>query len=280
MLIKASFIVLKTNKNLIFFPIFSFLGLFLVTASFTTIHFFSGTLYNDAGELMLPPPPTGNIQLMDNIIYYGSIYSFYFILYLVMIYFNSALVGCAKMHLIGENPSINDGFKMANSRIRSILGWGSILAVVGLIFKSIEGQSKTMGKVISGFLGVAWSLTTFLVIPIIVIEGKGPIESFKESAKLLKKSWGDQLLLNVGFGLIFLPIIIATPFVLYALFFSIDTTYHLIIFIVYMLFWGIALSLHSVLQTIFQTALYIYLKEGKLPYGFSSDLLDKTIIPE
>jgi len=279
-LIKISLIVLMRKKKLLLFPLFSLIGLFAVTTTYTAISYFTGALFNENGQISIPYTPYGNATLMDYIIYFGYIFSFYFINYLLIVYFNAALISCAKLYLNGKDPSIKDGFIQANSRIKSILGWALIAAFVSLFFKIIESNSKTFGKVISSILGVAWSMVTFLVIPIIVVEGKGPIESFKESKALLKKSWGDQILLNVGFGIIFLPLIVITPFVLYALFFSTDDIYHPIIFIFYISFWVLASILYSVIQTMFQTALYIYLKEGIEPNGFPPDLLNNSVISE
>ena len=52
-------------------------------------------------------------------------------------------------------------------------------------------------------LGFAWSIATFLVVPVLVIEKVGPIEAIKRSTGLLKRTWGEQIVGNVGIGLVF-----------------------------------------------------------------------------
>ena len=52
-------------------------------------------------------------------------------------------------------------------------------------------------------LGFAWSIATFLVVPVLVVENAGPIEAIKRSTGLLKKTWGEQIVGNVGIGLVF-----------------------------------------------------------------------------
>ena len=49
-----------------------------------------------------------------------------------------------------------------------------------------------MGKVLVGILGIAFSLLSFLVVPILVVEKRGPIEALKESTSLFKKTWGVE----------------------------------------------------------------------------------------
>ncbi len=276
-LMKASFEVLKMDKELLLFPIFSGLCMIVVVASFIAVPFFTGALTNEMGEFSFPLPGSSDATTVDSVIYYGYLFIFYFFNYLVIIYFNSAMVGCAKMRLMGDDPIVDDGFEAANSRIGSILGWAAISAVVGLIIRIIEDRSEAFGKFIAGLLGVAWSLTTFLVIPIIVIEGKGPIESFKESTSLLKKTWGEQIMSNIGFGLIFF--LFSVPFIfLMAIGIAIGGVATPIVIVIFILFWMLAGMMQSVLQAIFQTALYLYAKYGKAPHGFSTGLLDGTII--
>ena len=52
-------------------------------------------------------------------------------------------------------------------------------------------------------IGVAWTLATFLVVPVLVTRDVGPIDAVKESAGLLRETWGENLIGNVGLGLVF-----------------------------------------------------------------------------
>ena len=47
---------------------------------------------------------------------------------------------------------------------------------------------------------MAWSLVTFLAVPVIAIEGAGPFETLKRSAHLFKSRWGAQITGNIAIG--------------------------------------------------------------------------------
>jgi len=56
---------------------------------------------------------------------------------------------------------------------------------------------------VAGFPGVAWTVASFLVVPVLVSRNIGPIDAVKESALLLKKTWGENLIGQGGVGLVF-----------------------------------------------------------------------------
>ena len=51
---------------------------------------------------------------------------------------------------------------------------------------------------------------TFFVVPIIVSENLGPISAIKRSTSLFKKTWGDQVIANFGFGIFQILAILAS----------------------------------------------------------------------
>ncbi len=120
---------------------------------------------------------------------------------------------------------------------------------------------------------MAWTVTSYLVVPVVVIEGKGPLAAYQDSVRLLKRSWGEQIAGNIGFGLIFvlLGIVPVGLFMLAALSGSgaaVATV--LVIGVVYLV--GLAI-VQSTLQAIFQAAVYYYAVDGAAPGGFDDDLL-------
>lgn len=102
---------------------------------------------------------------------------------------------------------------------------------------------------------------TFLVVPVLVVENKGPVDALKESLTLLKKTWGTQVIGNFSFGLIFvllmLPGFLVIGFSVY-LMSAVSATLGLMVLglaIIYIL----ALALiQSALHSIFQAAVYMY----------------------
>ena len=55
-----------------------------------------------------------------------------------------------------------------------------------------------LGRIVASLFGLAWNIVTYLVVPILVVEGIGPIEAVKRSGALLKKTWGEQIVGNFG----------------------------------------------------------------------------------
>ena len=79
------------------------------------------------------------------------------------------------------------------SRLPAIAGWALVSATVGLLLQLVEDRSGKIGRFVAGLLGMAWTLVSFLVVPILVIENKGLIAALQSSTSLLKKTRGEQL---------------------------------------------------------------------------------------
>jgi Flp pilus assembly pilin Flp len=128
---------------------------------------------------------------------------FYLVQYLVIVFFNSALVSAAIVRLEGGDPTLGDGLRGAWSHIGAILGYAAISATVGLVLQLLRERAGFAGAIVAALGGMAWNIVTFLVIPVLVVEGVGPITAIKRSAALLKKTWGEQIIGSAGIGLVF-----------------------------------------------------------------------------
>jgi hypothetical protein len=177
----------------------------------------------------------------------------------------------------GQNPTLGDGFRICFARMPLIVGWALVAATVGLILRIIEDKNRKIGRLIAGLLGMAWTAVSFLVLPILVIEKKDPISALKESTVMLKKTWGEQLMCNFSFGLIFFLLFLpGIALAALGIFIGISTgnTVLAVACIAIAVIYFIALSLiQSALQVIFQTALYYYAKHEKAPEGFDAATL-------
>src|SRR5262249_29676200 len=136
-------------------------------------------------------------------LYYGTLFLFYVCNYFVVIFFNCAMVACATIRMGGGNPTVGDGFRAASARLPGIAGWAVVSATVGLVLRMIEERSEKIGRLVSGLVGMGWTLVSFLVVPILVVENRSPLAALKESTQLLRKTWGEQLVGNFSFGLMF-----------------------------------------------------------------------------
>src|SRR4026209_452577 len=192
-----SFKVLKENKQLIIFPVLSGISLVLIMGSFVLI-FWGVNRWSD--ENVEDPGTIGN---------YLYLFLFYLVNYFSVVFFNMSLIHCTRLYFRGEEVSINAGLRFSLSRIGTIFSWSVFAAIVGTILRIIQEESGIIGKIITGLIGIVWSIATFFVVPIIAYENLGPIAAFKRSAQMMKQKWGESLGANFSFGLIqFLAMIV------------------------------------------------------------------------
>ena len=190
-LIKASAGVLRADSELLVFPLLSLVATMLVVASFV------------APLLIFGDPNAAQLR-EEGITPLGAIwlFGFYLCQYFCIFFFNSALVGAAMIRLDGGDPTLSDGLRIAWSRIGAIFGYAMIAATVGLLLRGLQERAGWIGRWVVGLLGVAWTVASFLVVPVLVSQSIGPIDAVKRSAQLLRKSWGENLIGNGGIGLV------------------------------------------------------------------------------
>jgi len=187
-LVKASANVLKLDKELMVFPLMSGIATVLVAASF-----------------IVPVVWVGGPELFgdgESFSYTAAVLGFLFYLaqYTVIFFFNAALVGAALIRLDGGDPTVSDGLAIASKRMGSIIGYAAIAATVGMVLRMLQERLGFVGKLIVGLMGLAWTLTTYLTVPILVTKDIGPVDAIKESALIFKRTWGEQVIGNFGMG--------------------------------------------------------------------------------
>jgi hypothetical protein len=184
-LMKASASVLKLDKELMVFPVMSGVACVLVMASFIAPIAFSGA---------------GNIFVDGDASYLALsvMFLFYVVQYTVIFFFNAALVGAALIRLDGGDPTVGDGLAIASKRMGSILGYAVIAATVGMVLRMISERGGIFAKIAAAVAGMAWTLATYLAVPVLVTKDIGPIDAIKESAAIFKRTWGEQVAGNFG----------------------------------------------------------------------------------
>ncbi|MDA8021145.1 MAG: DUF6159 family protein [Thermoanaerobaculia bacterium] len=257
-LVKASAQVLKADKELVVFPLLSF-GAFLLTL----VVFFLPLAFFNLGSAFADSSGVATVEIMAYV--FGFL--FYFITTFIMIFFNSALVGAALIRLDGGDPTVADGLRIARQHLGAILGWSLLAASVGMILKAARERAGWLGSVVVGMIGIAWNLATFLVVPVLVTHNLGPIDALKESARLLKKTWGEQIAGNLGIGAVvglafLLYSLIAVPIIVLAV--STGTAALIIAAIVCVaLGYGALALVSATLSGIYSAALYRFATTGE-----------------
>jgi hypothetical protein len=189
-LAKASWSVVRADKELLWLPVLSVLALLLIVGSvvvpvFALGHFSPGAARDASAGSWL------------------AAFAFYVLAYFVALFFNTALVGAAMIRMDGGNPTLSDGLAIAWARVGRIFGYAVIAATVGMFLQALEERVGWVGQIVVRLLGVAWALSTFMVVPILVTRDVGPVEAVKESAGLLRDTWGENLIGNAGLSLVF-----------------------------------------------------------------------------
>lgn len=260
-LARSSWDVLRTDKQLIVFPIVSGIGCFLVMLGFVAP--------------FLVHPEWLKALDVDN----GArqpawvwvvAFAYYFCNYFVVIFCNSALISCALIRFNGGEPTLADGFRAAMARLPQILAWALVSATVGLALKAIENAHEKAGRFISSLLGTAWTIMTYFVVPVLVVEQVGPFAAIGRSMSILKKTWGEALIGNFGVG--FFLFLLLLPAILLGIIGAVlcGTVLPvgialLLIAAIYFLLW---MAVGSALHGIFVGALYQYASRGEVPSGF------------
>ena len=264
-LIKYSATVLKKDSELLIFPLFSSIAAIFVFASFV--------------PLFIEPP-----EAEQDTYYLAVLGGLYLAEYFVIIFFNSALVGAAMIRMQGGNPGIGDGLRIAWSRFWQILGYAMIAATVGLLLRAIGQRLGFIGRIFAGLSGIAWTVTTFLVVPVLVSRDIGPVDAVRESAALLKKTWGENLISSAGLGLIFYLIYLLlfglVMFTAYTAFGAGNTELATGIAIVGVLVAILVGLFQAALQGIISAALYRYATDGQSSAGISTESLSHAFAPK
>jgi len=198
--------IIKENKSLLLFPVLSSAALITVVLTFVGGAF---AVFGTDFELMID-----ELLGTNQIVAYATLFIFYLISYFIIVFFNVALVHCARLIFEGEKPSIKEGLAFSGSRVGTILSWAFLSATVGVILQAIEERLGFIGQIVVGLIGAVWSIATFFVVPILAYEEVDPIEALKRSGKLMKEKWGEAIGANFSFGVFFilgyLIIIVAT----------------------------------------------------------------------
>ena len=186
-LVKASAAVLRSDKELMLLPVLSGVATLVVLATFVLPMFALRVFADGVGAAA---------------VVLG--FAFYFCQYTVIIFFNCALVGAAMRRLEGGDPTLGDGLRAARSRLPAIVGYAAISATFGVLMQALKHRDNGfLVRLLGSGLGVLWTLATFLVVPILVSRDIGPIDAMQDSVRLLRRTWGESVIGNVGIGAAF-----------------------------------------------------------------------------
>ena len=211
-------------------------------------------------------------------------------LWLFLIYvagaFTLSLSQAAVAHFVfvrahGGDATLMEALKKAFSHWTGLLAWSVITSTVGLVLRVIYDRSELLGKIVTALIGAAWGVLTYFVVPAIVIDNKGPVDSIKKSSTVFRQTWGETLTSNISFGFLFLLVHLVVLFsTMGVIVFGaiMESMVVMVLGVVLIVVWVIAFSLvSSSIGAVLRTLLYIYATEGVVPQNFNKELLEKML---
>lgn len=192
----------------------------------------------------------------------AALFVMYFLVYSAILISNTAMVSVVMSRMEGRTTTSGSGWSFARANLASILGYAAISATVGVVLNVLSRRTEGAGQIVSAIGGAAWSIATFLVVPVMVVEGIGPIDALKRSAALLRRTWGEQLIGNAGIGL-FTGLLIVAAVALGAGLIALaaltgSTVVIGIAVVIAVIAVGLVAALSSALDTIYRAAIYRY----------------------
>ena len=265
---KISWSVLRSDRTLAWFPVLSALVSLLVIGAFAGLVATTG-VDTTAGTETATGTGTESLQAIG----YVFIVVGYIVLAFVATYFLAALVHGANERLEGRDASLSGSLGAANGKLHRILPWAIVQGTVSVIISAIEERAGFVGQIIVRLIGAAWTIVTFLTVPVIMMEDLGPWNALKRSGTLLKQTWGENLVAQAGFGL-FAMVASIPGIALIAIGVATDEVAALIGLGAIGIIWILVVSVViSAMSGIYRIALYRFAVDGKAPGAFADSNL-------
>ncbi len=250
---RQSLSVLRQDTEILIFPVLS---------GICTILAFAGIVYGGVVTGYFERlAASGERSLEATVPAYAALFVWYFVNWFIVLFFNVGVVACARIRLEGGDPTVADGFRAARENLGRIVTWALISATAGLILRMIAERSKLVGALIAKFLGAAWAIATYFVVPVMIFEKRGAKDSMTSSTQLVRKTWGESLVAAAGVGIVIMLLGVAglaAPII--GMFIS--PTAALIGLGVMVLYWIVLAIVSSALTGIYRTGLYLYATKG------------------
>jgi hypothetical protein len=203
-----------------------------------------------------------------------------YVLSFVGFYFSVGLAACADMIFRGQQATVADGLAVSRARFSQICGWAAVNSAISAAMGVLENQGGLGGQIAARLVGMAWSLVTFLAVPVIAIEGTGPVATIKRSASMFRDRWGQQITGNIAIGgaVFLLGILPAVLLIVLGIaVWSSASFLGALLVVVGALVLAIALLISKALSGIFGVALYRYALDGEVVGGFTQEELESAV---
>jgi hypothetical protein len=226
---------------------------------------------------------TGIAAVAFGVVEYAALFVSYLGLAFIATFFNMCVVYTAKVRFSGGDATFMDSIRFSLSRVGQIFAWSMLAATVGIFLRLLDHIASNMGgvgKILLGLfralLGMIWSIVVIFVVPAMVYDNLGPIDAVKKSAKTIQATWGESLIRHYGLGMVSGLFMFAGILLSIGLFYGLSmagppgVVAAIVISAVYFL---AVFLLFNCANTVFNTALYVYASDGKVPENFDGAIL-------
>jgi hypothetical protein len=114
----------------------------------------------------------------------------------------AGLVGASVVALEGRRPTVSDGWRVARTHLGSLLAWSLLDATVGLLLQLVTSRMRVAGAVLRIAGGIAWGISTYFVVQVLVLERQPIPASIARSARIIRYLFGDVLFSDIVAGLL------------------------------------------------------------------------------
>ncbi len=254
------------NKSLMIIPFFGLVSVTVVGGLISFALFEISVQELSGGELSSSP-----------LVYVAAQFvMMYFLLNFIALFFNSALLICVISRLKQEPCSIIKGLGIASTKIMRIFGWSLLTGSVGLLLNLAERSNGLFRNLVVGLINCSWSVVSYFVLPLIIIDDLSPLAALKKSYQSFKGNWRKMFSV---FGFLFLalfPLMMVASF----MFAFVPSTPFLVMISVCclaVLFFPL-IFLFSVLNVVVKASLYLETLKNSHPNGIDKELLSQILV--
>jgi len=268
MLASESFALLRKDKEIMIFPLLTFLTTLAFFAAAGAILFFA-LLNSNFSEAVVEE----EFNLVGEIIMYACIFVMYLVSAFIAAFFQAGIVTIVHARINGQDLGFGDGIKNASRHAGKIFVWSLFAATVGVILEFIAKNFKWLGFIVANLLGTAWNIITLFIVPVMVLEEGTVMNAIRRSGTIFKERWGETLIMSFSTGFFFFGVIVVGFLIYIATWFAGNTAVIVTSSVLFVLFLIGVSIISSTLNTIYKVVLYEYAAKGIIPDSFTPELV-------
>lgn len=264
--VDSLYVVLR-DKTLLWFPLMSMgvtmltVWMFYLSAGNDKMMFIVNTQVNAVGQQSL------------NYGYYATVFIAYLCLYGFAVYCNTALVACAHISMTERDSKFRDGVQAATRNLPSIIIYSLLSSTIGTLLSLLD-REKHLSRIIRAVVRSGWSLLTYFVIPVMVIERRFIFSALPRSGQIMSQTWGEALSAHFGLGWFLLLLNIPTAcFFAYEYYVGVVMPFSSALVLSWLLF---TLILGTTAKNVLTVVLYLYATTGEAPKGWKAEALQNA----